>query len=316
VTRWDRYVDFWREREDPDVYAVARIVWGLVVLLNVGHQIASPGVFELYALPAEGGVWPHHPPPWWSLFHWFEPTALTVSVVIGANLVAAIGLTAGAFTRFMAFALMIIHMALHQRLGIWAYGGDTLVGVFSFLMVLAPLGSSWSVDALRSGGQESVPSWPRRLVIAQLTLLYVKTGIVKIGSTWTLWGGYSAVYYVLNDQSFARWNGAWSASVYPLTQIATWMVGWWETLFFLLPWNQYLRRPAASGGWLRSTLGRYDLRPLMLGVGACLHLGLFLTLELGLFSWLTLALYPWFLRPDEARRLLERTLGTRWRGVR
>ena len=315
VRWWNGYVDFWREREAPDAYAVARITWGLAVAGNIVHQMLFPGVVTLYALPEHGGTFGWNGPPFYSLFQFFDPTAEAVTALAIANLVFALMLTAGAATRLSALALMAIHITLVGRLSLYGFGGDIVVRVFSFLMVLAPLGASWSVDAWLLGGRRFVPVWPRRLVIAQLTFLYVKTGIVKLGAQWSFSGGHSAVYYALNDPSFARVDGSWLAWVFPLTQIGTFVTRWWETLFFLLPWSMYLRRPKDRPGLLRKTLGRFDLRLPMLGVGAILHLTLFATMDLGMFPWVTMALYAFFLKPSEARWLLTRVLPERLRFV-
>lgn len=314
VALWGAWVDLWREREAPDAYALGRIVWGSAVIGYLLHQAWSPGVLELYALPEHGGVWAYRHAATFSLFDLFAPTPPVVYAVFGAACVAAVALTVGAWTRGAALALMLLQLTLRQRLELFEYGGDSVVSVFSFLMVLAPLGASWSVDAHLRGVRASVPLWPRRLIIAQLTLLYVKTGIVKAGSQWSLAGGYSALYYALNDPSFARVDGAWAARLYPLTQLGTFVARWWETLFFVLPWSMYLRRHPDHGGRLRRALARFDLRLPMLGIGVVLHLGLFATMHLGMFPFVTMALYSFFLRPDEARRVLQRVLGAGLRG--
>jgi len=312
---WSGYVDFWREREAPDAYALGRVSWGLAMTANMLHQILGVGVVELYALPEHGGVWGWGGPPTYSLFQLFDPTAEAVWALALVNLLAALCLTAGAFTRVAAVVLMAINMTLVSRLSLYGFGGDVVVRVFSFLMVLAPLGASWSVDAWLFGGRRQVPLWPRRLVIAQVTFLYVKTGIVKLGSQWSFSGGHSAVYYAVNDPSFARVDGRWAAWAYPLTQLGTFVTRWWETLFFLLPWNMYLRRPSERRGLLRRTLGRIDLRLPWLAVGAILHLTLFATMQLGMFPWVTMATYAFFVKPSEARWLFEKVLGKRARGV-
>lgn len=316
VSWWNRYVDFWREREAPDAYALARMVWGAVVLANLVHQMISPGVLELYALPEHGGVWTLHKRPSYSLFQFLDPTASVVWGIVITGLVAALALIVGLGTRAAALVLMVVNMTLVGRLSLFGFGGDTVYSVFSFLVVLCPMGASWSVDAwLFGAGRAHVSKWPRRLVIAQLTFLYVKTGLVKAGSQWSFSGGFSALYYALNDPSYTRFHGAWTAWAYPLLQVGAFVTRLWETVFFLLPWSMYLRRPSARRGWLRRTLGRYDLRIPFLGIGAIMHLTLFVTMDLGMFPWVTMSTYVFFVRPHEARWLLERTFGAARRGV-
>ena len=315
VDRWNGIVDFWREEEAPDAYALARMAWGAAVVGNVLNQIFSPGVLRLYATPEHGGTWPFERMAAYSLFQSFDPTPNVIYAMVAVNLIAGVFLTVGFFTRTAALLLMVIHMSLVARLSLYGFGGDSMYRVFSFLMVLAPLGASWSVDACIWGGNTRVPIWPRRLIQAQLMFVYVKTGLVKISSQWTFVGRWSALYYALNDPGFARFSPIWSAWLYPLTQVGTLVAHWWEKLFFLLPWNMYLQRDDVLDGRLKRTLGRYDLRPLFLGLGVILHLGLFLTMHLGMFPWVTLSLYTFFLHPAEARGLLERVLPAKLRGV-
>ena len=310
IRRWQGWVDYWREEEAPDTLALGRIVWGLGVLAYLVHMLIWPGIPELFYRPMDGGVFPRSVHAW-SLFAWFTPTPTVIWAVVVVNLAATVSFTVGLGTRAAAVVMWVCNVSLMRQLSLYGFGADSLVSVFSFLMVLAPLGASWSVDAAQGRGRASVPCWPRRLVIAQITLMYVKTGIVKAGSTWSFSGGHSALYYVLNDPGFARVPGRWAAWLYPLTQLGTFVARWWETLFFVVPWNMHLRsHPPVGGGAARGRVGRWmsavDLRPAMLGTGVALHVALATFLELGMFSWVTLSLYPFFLKPTEARAVLER----------
>lgn len=313
--RWNGIVDFWREEEAPDAYALARMIWGVVVVANVLKQIAGPGVIRLYSTPEYGGTWAFDRGATYSLLQFLDPTPGVIYGLVAANLIAGLFLTVGFLTRTSALVLMLVHITLVARLSLYGFGADSVFRVFSFLMVLAPLGASWSVDAWLWGGHRRVPLWPRRLVQAQLTFVYVKTGLVKFSSQWLVTGGWSALYYALNDPGVARFSGRWAAWVYPLTQLGTFVAHWWEKLFFLLPWSMYLQRSDVPDGRLKRLLGRYDLRPAVLGVGVILHMSLFVTMNLGMFPWVTMALYFFFVRPDEARAWLERVLPARLRGV-
>jgi hypothetical protein len=181
--------------------------------------------------------------------------------------------------------------------------------------VLAPCGAAWSLDARwRGKGQADVPRWPRRLFIAQLTVVYVATGVMKLGSTWSVMGGWSALYLALNLPGIARWPGDWAAWVFPLTQVGTFVAKWWEITFFLVPLNLYLRRPRPAGskrrGPIRRLLARWDLRMGYLVIGVVMHSCLTVLLDLGLFSAVMVSLYPCLFHPYESRRLLE-TLSSR-----
>src|SRR5262249_25513652 len=159
----------------------------------------------------------------------------------------------------------MVQVTLYDRMPWFAFGGDNVFRVFLYLTVLAPCGAAWSLDARwRGKGRADVPRWPRRLFIAQLTIVYVATGIMKAGSPWSVMDGWSALYLALNLPGIARWPGDWAAWVYPLTQVGTFVSKWWEITFFLVPLNLFLRRrPNSSAprrGRLRRLLARWDLR--------------------------------------------------------
>jgi len=309
---WKAYVAFWNERERPESLALLRITFAAALFANMLEQIFAGMVFELYALPEQGGLFPFdaRTPPL-SLFRILSPTrAMVLSLVVG-QLVAALLLLLGLFTRLAAVACFIVQITLCDRMSIWAFGGDNVFRIFLFLMCLAPAGAVWSLDARwRGKRQDNVPCWPRRLFVFQLTIVYVLTGIMKIGSTWTVLGGWSAGYLALNLPGLARWPGEWAAGpvVYPLTQLGAALSAWWERTFFLVPLNLWLRRRKAEGkplGPIRRCIARWDLRMGYLIFGMFFHIGLTVFFDLGLFSVAMISLYPCLLRPQESQRILE-----------
>lgn len=311
---WRRYVDFWNEREAPDALALVRITFALALIGSVLEQVLAGTVIECYASPAEGGIFPVVEPSFpLSVLHLLQPTKLSVWLLISAQLIAAVMLLVGLFTRIAAFACFVLTCSLNERMWIFAFGGDNVLATFSFLFVLAPCGAAWSLDARWRGARPDVPCWPRRLMVFQLTVIYVVTGIMKIGSTWSFLDGYKALYLALNLPGLARWPGDWAAWVFPLTQVGTFVSKWWEITFFLVPLNQFLRRRYAPGVELaprgrriRRLLARWDLRWPYLIVGVLFHVALTILFDLGMFSVTMVCLYPCLLKPEEARRVLTR----------
>ena len=304
---WRRYVGFWAERETPEALALLRITFATALAGNILEQLLSGCVREFYARPPDGGIFPIDPPESpLSLFRlpFLPPTAVNVSMLLAGQLLAALFLLVGLYTRLAALACFVIQVTLYDRLGLFAFGGDNVFRVFLYLMVLAPCGAAWSLDARwRGKGRSDVPRWPRRLFIAQLTVVYVATGVMKLGSTWSVLGGWSALYLALNLPGIARWPGDWAAWVYPLTQAGTFVSRWWEITFFLVPLNLFLRRPRPVGarrrGPMRRLLARWDLRLPYLAVGLLMHVCLTVLLDLGLFSVAMVSLYPCLLHPRE-----------------
>jgi hypothetical protein len=324
VRLWKRYVDFWNEREGPETLALVRITLALALIGNLLELLFSGMLLELYADPGLGGVFPDEGPvvrrPLWKMLKSGSPLSLleifdlpstpfVVYFLFAIQLLAAICLLLGLGTRLAALVCFLVQVTFYERMRIWVFGGDNVYRVFLYLLVLSPSGAAWSLDArLRGKPAIDVPSWPRRLFIFQLTVIYVATGIMKIGSTWTILGGWSALYLALNLPGIARWSGDWAAWVYPLTQVGTFVSRWWEITFFLVPLNMWLRRRKQEGkklGPVRRLIAWKDLRWPYMVLGLVFHVSLTILLDLGLFSIVMLSLYPCLLRPEEARRVLE-----------
>jgi hypothetical protein len=315
---WRRYVAFWNEREGPESLALVRITFAAALIGNLLEQLLAGIVLELYAQPERGGIFPlEYPDTPLSLFRWLTPTPLVVWVLFWGQLLAAILLMVGLFTRPAALVCFVIQITLTQRMRIWAFGGDFVFCVFLYLMVLAPCGAAWGLDARRRGqARADVPCWPRRLMIFQLTIIYVTTGLMKIGSTWSFMESWSALYLALNLPGIARWQGDWAAWVYPLTQVGTFVSKWWEITFFMVALNMRLRRRVAEGkkyGPLRRVLARWDLRVPYIVLGLLFHISLTILLDLGFFSVVMVCLYPCLFQPNEARRVLEWCAGRLFR---
>jgi hypothetical protein len=309
---WQRYAAFWGEREAPDSLALLRITFGIALIANLLEQLLAGNVREFYALPEQGGIFPfQRPESGLSLFRlpFLRPTALVVFLLVWGQMLAAVLLLVGLWTRLAALVCFVLQVTLYDRMDLFAFGGDNIFRVFLYLMVLSPAGAAWSLDARwRGKGRSEVPRWPRRLFLFQLTVVYVSTGLYKIGSTWSVLGGWRSLYLALNLPGIARWPGNWAAWVYPLTQVGTFISKWWEITFFLVPINLFLRRyPNKPGrGRLRRLLARWDLRLLYVPLGVILHLSLTVLLDLGVFSVAMVSLYPCLFHPHESRRLLER----------
>ena len=132
--------------------------------------------------------------------------------------------------------------------------------------------------------------------------MYGATGLHKLGATWLPTGGYSALYWALQDAVFRRFETAWVAWVYPLTQVGT-LVAWcFEVLSPLLLLVFFYRATRERPGRVRALFNRVDLRIPYLLVGLCLHLGIWLLFEVGPFSPISLSFYFCLWRPEELQR--------------
>ncbi len=289
---WRGWVELLSRRETGESLALFRILTGVGVLWNVSSALVD-GVVPVIWLDAHDGGYRHlEPGTQWLLDRLGGPTPGVVwslviaALVLGALLVIGLGgrATALAAAQVM-FAISMINA--HAKGSYDALQGDAL-----WLLVLGDSTATWSVDArLRHGAwrtDRTVAAFPRYLAIFQLVVVYFVNAIQKVSASWTFAGGFSALYYILQQPTWHRFDMTWAATVYPLTQVGTFVTWAFELGSPLLLVAYYLR----SRGRLR-----FDFRIVFVGVGLMLHLGILALLDVGPFSMIVLAFYPCLFAP-------------------
>src|SRR6266566_5109261 len=107
---WQRYAAFWAEREAPDALALLRITFSIALIASLLEQLLAGNVREFYALPEQGGIFDfHRPKSGLSLFRlpFLQPTPRVVFLLVGVQLLAAVLLLAGLWTRLAALVCFI-----------------------------------------------------------------------------------------------------------------------------------------------------------------------------------------------------------------
>jgi hypothetical protein len=270
--RWDRW---WFAGRDPRNAALLRIGYGLLCLWQIlelwpdRHMLLGrPG---LMPVALRDGAWQQV-----SAFAWVDdPTPLLV--VWG---VAALMLAGGVLSRFSMLACWFFIVSVSFRGGAFTDGSDALMRVFGLYMLFLEVGTTWSVDAWwrRRKGlpiAEVVSGWPLRLMLLNLCILYVKTGLIKAPNG--AWHEGTAVFYALSSPTF------WRFDLFGLLQqgwVQTWSVGMtYATLVFEIGFPLVLFR---------------RFRHPWLLFGLALHGGVILFMNLGLFTpavlWVYLAI--------------------------
>jgi hypothetical protein len=303
---WGRWVALLAEREDGTSLALFRIACGACILYAVGSVVVYGMVPVIWLGPADGGYGPVGAGP--RLFQWFGGvTPTTVWAVVGATLLAGLLLMLGAGGRLTALLALQGYMAVTGINGNTLGAYDWLLTNALWLLVLARSTATLSLDCrLRTGrwrSSELVSAWPRYLAIYQIVLVYWSTGMHKLSRSWVPGGGFSALYYILQEPTWQRRDMTWLAHVYPLTQVATATTWVWEITAPLLLLVLWYRRTRERPGRLRALCNRLPLRGLWVATGVAMHLGILLTMDVGPFSLVALSYYACLFHPDEWRRL-------------
>lgn len=271
----------------------------LVMLLN----LARSGVMEAIWLAKPDGLQRVESTHW--LWSWLDaPTPANVWMLWRVAIGAAVAVLVGFGGRIGALVLLQVLLALLSLQPSSNGGYDMLLNNALWLLVLAPCEATLSLWCrLRTGAWRSnTPrlAWVRYAAVYQLTVMYVATGVQKVGVDWWPWGGLRALDAVLQQPPWTRLLGAtWLAWLSPFTAAATVATVVWEATWFVVPLALYFRATRLRAGPFRSLSNRLNLRTQYVLLGLVMHLGVVATLNVGTFSWIALAMYPCLFHHDE-----------------
>ncbi|MCP4804470.1 MAG: HTTM domain-containing protein [Proteobacteria bacterium] len=261
-----------RAREGGQALAVMRVLVALCLLVDVWHI----GSIHVDAFSSDG-------------FASITTSVLQVRMLLGGLFVAAVALGLGLGGRITAFVALQLALQLYDVHGALGGGHDRLTTNALWLLVLGGSTYTWSLDA-QLLGERQAPVWARYLVVFQLVVVYFTTGLQKVSPEWWPWGGYDAVWYLLQAPSWSK-----------LAEVPLWLhrpsqLASLGTMVFELAAPLFL---------ISVVKGRRWHWPLIV-VGAGMHLGIAATMDVGTFSWISLALYPCLLRPELFARFRRR----------
>ena len=319
---WQAIVRFWAEQEAGTAMALVRILLALTVVYDLLYIWWLDLVIPLFVAEEYGG-WSHSlSRPSLNLWlHWFGASTEAGLALHAGMTTAAVALLVGFRTRVAATLLLVLWVQWTGVLPTADRGIDQLIRNILLIMVFGHFGQTLSVDAWARTGRwvdlTAVPSWPRRLILAQLVLMYTSAGFMKSGITWWPMGGLSALYFALQDPSVAAFDFHWLRGQpwFFVTQLGTLTTVLYQCTYpvvLLLLWARYVpERAGRLGGWAQ----RYRLEWIWLILGAWFHVNLGLVMNLGIFPWAMLALYPAWFSSDEWHRWYHRG-AERWRRQR
>ena len=269
VARWEA---FWFREIPPDLYAVLRVVFGLVGLacvLGVTPVSVYWPLDGITAIPDADGYrglllsWGLGTVAGWALF---------------GSLVAAFAcMTLGWHSTLAVRACFIgaVTQVLWNRYPL--SGANSALMVVLFCLVWAPCGGAPSIDAWRGVPVTASASiWPLRLLRFQVAFIYFSSGLWKFfGETWR---DGTAIHYALNLNGYHRFPNTIPTGYEWVGTLSTYGTLFWELGFGLLLLNRVTRVFALVAGVL-------------------IHLGIWATLELGPFSLVMMATYVAFFDP-------------------
>ena len=313
---WEEIVRFWGEREPGTAMALVRIGVALCILYDLLYIWHLDLVVPLFTAEEYGG-WSHvlARTSWPMWVEWFGATELSGRALHAGMTLSSLALLLGFRTRTAAFVLLALWTQWTSFLPTGDRGIDQQLRNILVLMSLGHFGSTLSVDALARTGHwidnTPVPVWPRRLVIGTMILMYTSAGYLKGGITWWPMGGFSALYFALQDPSVAAFDFSWTRRQpwFFFTQVGTATTILYQCTYPLVLLLFYWRRYPHRAGRIGRLANRYHVERLWLLIGGVFHVILGFTMNLGIFPWAMLALYPAWFPSEEWHRWARRLLG-------
>lgn len=274
---WWSVVDWFFTPVDARVYACVRIAYALtclVILLELWPV-------RMTYLSGEGSLVPVVT-PLLSPLAWSR-SALTVNMLMGSAVIAALCLTLGVMVRLSTFVLFVWHVSFVGAAYMVMSGFDMMMRLVGFVLLLAPTTRAWTLAGRSSPGlAEQAPAYALRLIQFQTCVMYWATVWLKAPDPFWRSGELMAYFHL---SLFARFPSPAVADYPGLSVIATWSVLAVEVALPLLLFGRSTRRAG-------------------LVLGALLHGGIAVTSKLSVFSLSMLPLYASFLQGSDVDALI------------
>ena len=220
----------------------------------------------------------------WSVLFFQTDDTTVITAAFWLWFAATAALFVGWRTRFAAVLTWFGAYCFQNRSWYTLNGGDDVLMLGLFLLMISPCGRAMSLDSLRARQQLQSPAptfiapWSIRLFQVQLCLIYLASGVSKLaGDSW--WNG-TTLHLVLQDPTMIRFSVAQLVIPFWITAVLTWTSLAFEVLFVPL----VLYRPT---------------RKWTLLFGVLFHLGIYALIEVGWFSFYMLAMYGVWIRFGE-----------------
>ena len=203
----------------------------------------------------------------------------------------------------------LLMFSFHERNYLPLAGGETVLRLIGFLLVIAPNISAFSVDRLKLQWKSwkdtrtllapaTMSIWPYRLLLWQLIVLYVTSGWDKLmGTMW--WQSGTAVASAMHHPTFMRapqWIADYISMLsLPLSRLT--VVFEFSWLLLLIPGVFFVRKLGFKPGGIKRAL---------IVAGLCFHGGILVLMHVGSFPYVFLAAYLGLLQQEDFDALRDR----------
>lgn len=279
--------DFLHSPVDVRTVATVRIGYAMLLLINVlcwwpdlDRWFSDEGVLTLASSRQVIDV------KCLSLFQILPTDGVTLRMVYGLFLCQIVALLVGWKSRLQAICCFVWLVSFQHRNILIFDGEDTLFRIMGFLLILMPLGSTWSVDSRlgsRPVPQEQpilVDGWSLRLLQIEMAMIYFSAAWSKLlGAPWR---DGTALYYVSRlDEYWGRFPMPSGLLESPwFVRSLTWSTMAVEFVVPVLIWFKPTRRVA-------------------LGIVLAFHLACEYAMYLFLFHWIMLVGWMSFLESED-----------------
>jgi predicted DCC family thiol-disulfide oxidoreductase YuxK len=305
---WKKLEAFFFSPISASGFGLMRITWALTGLISVFLRwpdfvwlYTDKGVLPRSLIGESFGTLEN-----WSVLLWVDnPTHL---YALGWILVVALIATAlGWKPRWAVLVSLILLTSFHNRNVYALNGGDRVIRIIGFFLLIAPELRAFSVERLRTQWKSweekrallaplKMSIWPYRLLLWQLILTYVTTGISKYQSG--VWAGGQAVAIALHHTHFARFSRG-AMDVFSLSSPVMSVF----TLLFDASWGLLLF-PKKLVTRFAPTLASMSLKRTLIVFGTLFfHGGIFVLMDVGTFSIIMLVAYCGLLIDDDFRAI-------------
>ncbi len=275
-------------REDERIYAVVRVVFAAVALLNLIYLWPDRAAFFSDAGFVDHAAAMQDARPFYLSIFAFARSEAAVTAVMLITGAALLMLLAGIRARLAVLWVLVWHISYMARSPLPLAGWDLVLRCYAFLLLVSPLGECWSLPALLRSGAARLPAMVSGhglvLMRLQVVVIYWQAVLARFLHPDPYWkSGEFLSYFLLSHH--ARWPGLWVLEYGALLSLATFAIQIGEAVIPPLLWIKRTRWWGAA-------------------MGAALHIGIsIVTRDIGLFCLAMLMSYTSFLRQEDVETL-------------